>query len=107
MANAVHMVKEVKRLDYNYQDYDHFKWVNYPAWKVLRNCAKFCPPSPPSTTMNQESDNTSPETYSISMIAAEESNANYNQSKSISCSFHHCFDNKFLFLGGCEFCRRW
>jgi hypothetical protein len=58
MAVALHTIKEVKRLDYNYRDYDYFKWVNYPAWQVLRHSPKYRPPSPPST-MN-ENDNTSP-----------------------------------------------
>jgi hypothetical protein len=50
MAIAIHTIKEVNRLDYNYRDYDHYKWVNYLAWKVLRYSPKYCPPSPPSTT---------------------------------------------------------
>jgi hypothetical protein len=68
MAIAIHTVKEVNRLDYNYQDYDHFKWVNYLAWKVLRLSPKYRPPSPPST-INNEHDNTSPpaEIDSVSM----------------------------------------
>jgi hypothetical protein len=73
MAIAVHTVKEVKRLDYNYRDYDHFKWINYPAWKVLRYCAKFCPPSPPSTMNEEKNDNTSPPGAINSVSTAGES----------------------------------
>jgi hypothetical protein len=58
MAIAIHTVKEVNRLNYNYQDYDHYKWVNYLAWKVLRYSPKYRPPSPPST-INNEHNNTS------------------------------------------------
>jgi hypothetical protein len=57
MAIAIHTIKEVTRLDYNYRDYNHFKWVNYVAWKVLRYSPKFHPPSLAST-MNHENDNT-------------------------------------------------
>jgi hypothetical protein len=59
MAIAIHTIKEVNHLDYNYRDYDHYKWVNYLAWKVLRYSPKYRPPSPPST-INNEHDNTSP-----------------------------------------------
>jgi hypothetical protein len=69
MAIAIHTVKEVNRLDYNYQDYDHFKWVNYLAWKVLRLSPKYHPPSPPST----EHDNISPPAEIDSVSMAEES----------------------------------
>jgi hypothetical protein len=58
MAIAIHTIKEVNHLDCNYQDYNHYKWANYIAWKVLRLSPKYRPPSPPST-MN-ENDNTSP-----------------------------------------------
>jgi hypothetical protein len=56
MAIAIHMIKEAKRLDYIYQDYDHFKWVNYLAWKVLCISLKYRTPSPPST--KNKNDNT-------------------------------------------------
>ena len=69
MAIAIHTVKEVNRLDYNYRDYDHYKWVNYLAWKVLRYSPKYRPPSPPST----EHDNTSPPAEIDSVSMAEES----------------------------------
>jgi hypothetical protein len=59
MAIAIHAIKEVNRLNYNYRDYDHYKWVNYLAWKVLRYSPKYHPPSPPSTNMDKN-DNTSP-----------------------------------------------
>jgi hypothetical protein len=59
MAIAIHTIKEVNCLDYNYRDYDHYKWVNLLAWKVLRLSPKYRPPSPPST-INNEHDNTSP-----------------------------------------------
>jgi hypothetical protein len=62
----IHMIKEVNRLDYNYRDYDHFKWVNFLAWKVLCYSPKYCPPSP-SSTMN-EHDNTSPPTAIDSVL---------------------------------------
>jgi hypothetical protein len=71
MAIAIHTVKEVNRLDYNYRDYDHYKWVNYLAWKVLRYSPKYRPPSPPST-INNEHDNTSPPAMN-SVFTAEES----------------------------------
>jgi hypothetical protein len=67
MAIAIHTIKEVNHLDYNYQDYDHYKWVNYLAWKVLCYSPKYHPPSPPSTNMD-ENDNTSlPAIDSVSM----------------------------------------
>jgi hypothetical protein len=66
MAIAIHTIKEVNRLDYNYRDDDHFKWVNFLAWKVLRYSPKYRPPSPPST-MN-EHDNTSPPTAIDSVL---------------------------------------
>jgi hypothetical protein len=46
MAIALHTINQVKRLDYSYKDYDHNKWPNYLAWKVLRQAPKFRPPSP-------------------------------------------------------------
>jgi hypothetical protein len=69
MAIAIHTIKEVNRLDYNYQDYDHYKWVNYLAWKVLCHSPKYHPLSPPST-MNEENDNTSPPAIN-SVLTAE------------------------------------
>jgi hypothetical protein len=37
MAIAIHTVKEVNRLNYNYRDYDHCKLVNYLAWKTIQS----------------------------------------------------------------------
>jgi hypothetical protein len=112
MAIAIHTVKEVNHLDYNYRDYDHFKWVNYLAWKVLRLSPKYRPPSPPST-INNEHDNTSPpaEIDSVSMADSpfllDSANTNtgnfapnYNQPQSLSsCCCRCCFDS-------CNFVRR-
>jgi hypothetical protein len=67
MTIAIHTIKEVNRLDYNYQDYNHYKWANYIAWKVLRLSPKYHPPSPPST-MN-ENDNTSPPAINSASMA--------------------------------------
>jgi hypothetical protein len=71
MAIAIHTVTEVNRIDYNYRDYKHYKWVNYLAWKVLRYSPIYRPPSPPST-INNEHDNTSPPAMN-SVSTAEES----------------------------------
>jgi hypothetical protein len=45
MAIALHVKKEVTRMDYNLKDFDHNKWPNYLAWKILRESPKYRPPS--------------------------------------------------------------
>jgi hypothetical protein len=45
MAIALHLNKEVTRMDYNLKDFDRNKWPNYPAWKILRESPKHRPPS--------------------------------------------------------------
>jgi hypothetical protein len=69
MAIVIHTIKEINRLDYNNQDYNHYKWANYIAWKVLRLSPKYRPPSPPST-MN-ENDNANPP--AINLVSTAES----------------------------------
>jgi hypothetical protein len=32
-------------MDYSKKNYDHNKWPNYLAWKILRGSPKFRPPS--------------------------------------------------------------
>jgi hypothetical protein len=66
MAIAIHTVKEVNRLNYNYQDYDHYKWVNYLAWKVLHYSPIYRPPSPPSTINNEHNNTSLPAMNSVS-----------------------------------------
>jgi hypothetical protein len=57
MAIALHL-GETKRMDYQFQSYDHTKWGNFAVWKILRVAPKFCPPSPMSTIMNNQLDAT-------------------------------------------------
>jgi hypothetical protein len=45
MAIALHLTKDVTRMDYNLKDFDHNKWPNYLAWKILRESPKYRPPS--------------------------------------------------------------
>jgi hypothetical protein len=45
MAIAYHLEEKVTRMDYSKKDYDHNKWPNYLAWKILRESPKFRPPS--------------------------------------------------------------
>jgi hypothetical protein len=45
MAIAYHLDEKVTRMDYSKKDYDHNKWPNYLAWKILRESPKFRPPS--------------------------------------------------------------
>jgi hypothetical protein len=54
MAIALHL-GETKRMDYNFKSFDHSKWPNYTAWKILRSAPKFQPPTgtlPASLPMN-------------------------------------------------------
>jgi hypothetical protein len=57
MAIALH-VGEAKRMDYNFRSFEHTKWANYSAWKILSIAPKFRPPSatmtdsPGSTTVD-------------------------------------------------------
>jgi hypothetical protein len=44
MAIALHL-GETKRMDYNFKSFDHSKWPNYTAWKILRTAPKFRPPT--------------------------------------------------------------
>jgi hypothetical protein len=57
MAIALHL-GETKRMDYQFKSYDHTKWANFAAWKILSIAPKFRPPSPTSTIMNDPSDAT-------------------------------------------------
>jgi hypothetical protein len=49
MAIALYLGK-TKRMDYNFKTFEHTNWVNFLAWKILRDCPKFRPPSPLSQT---------------------------------------------------------
>jgi hypothetical protein len=51
MAIAVHL-GETKRMDYQFKDYPHSKWVNFIPWKILSACPKFRPPTQVSEEMN-------------------------------------------------------
>jgi hypothetical protein len=54
MAIALHL-GETKRMDYNFKSFDHSKWPNHTAWKILRSAPKFRPPTgtaPVSLPMN-------------------------------------------------------
>jgi hypothetical protein len=53
MAIALHL-GETKRMDYNFRSFDHSKWPNYTAWKILRSAPKFRPPSMASLPMNND-----------------------------------------------------
>jgi hypothetical protein len=44
MAIALHL-GETKRMDCNFNSFDHSKWPNYTAWKILRTAPKFRPPT--------------------------------------------------------------
>jgi hypothetical protein len=57
MAIALHL-GETKQMDYQLKSYDHTKWSNFAAWKILSVAPKFCPPSPTSTIMNDPLDAT-------------------------------------------------
>jgi hypothetical protein len=57
MAIALHL-GETKRMDYQFKSYDHTKWSNFAAWKILSVAPKFRPPSPTSTIMNDPLDAT-------------------------------------------------
>jgi hypothetical protein len=45
MAIAYHLEEKVTQMDYSKKNYDHNKWPNYLAWKILRGSPKFRPPS--------------------------------------------------------------
>jgi hypothetical protein len=49
MAIALHL-GEAKRMDYNFRSFEHTKWANYSAWKILSVAPKFRPPSSTMTT---------------------------------------------------------
>jgi hypothetical protein len=55
MTIAVHTIKEVNHLDYyNYQDYDHFKWLIILIGRCFVTVQNF------ATIMNNKNDNTNP-----------------------------------------------
>jgi hypothetical protein len=57
MAIALHL-GETKWMDDQFQSYNHTKWANFAAWKILSVAPKFRPLSPTSTIMNDPSDAT-------------------------------------------------
>jgi hypothetical protein len=73
MAIALH-VGEAKRMDYNFRPFEHTKWPNYSAWKILSVAPKF---RPPSATMTDSPGSTTvdPTNHPVSLLVSLSNNS--------------------------------
>jgi hypothetical protein len=63
-------------MDYNLKDFDHNKWPNYLAWKILRESPKYRPPS--RNTNEQEEVMMPPSVNNTTTISMPKNNDSYN-----------------------------
>lgn len=72
MAVAIHN-GEVTCRDYKYMEYNPLKWINYPAWLVLRNTKKFSHPIPDDIFTHPPTPVIAPPSLSLSLTTSTDS----------------------------------